>query len=212
MLLCKDETTRADILHSAEKLFQHYGLKKTTMEDIAKAMGKGKSTLYYYYCSKEEIFEAVVKKDIGEVFRLTEQAVEFAETAVNKFRAFAVTKINALQNKSNLYQLVRGDIQESRKCLVHVKEDYSLQEINLVKKILSFGISSGEFGNVSTDDLDILPLIIVSAFVGLERDLFVDKKFADLETRMDSIVNILINGLRNNQYKTQSSVKSALSQ
>jgi len=182
------------------------------MEDIAKAMGKGKSTLYYYYCSKEEIFQAVVRRDIEEVFKYTEQAVEREETAVAKFRAFAVTKIEALQKKSNLYQLVRGDIQESKKCLEHVKADYSLQEINLVKKILSFGIESGEFGNVSTDDLDILPLIIVSAFVGLERDLFVEKKFTDLQTRMDSIVNILINGLRSNQTKNKSSLKTAFSQ
>ena len=37
----KDELIREEILKVAQKLFQQYGLKKTTMEDIAKALGKG---------------------------------------------------------------------------------------------------------------------------------------------------------------------------
>ena len=54
----KDDIIRADILRAAEALFQKWGLKKTTMEDIAKEAGKGKSTLYYYFKSKAEILLA----------------------------------------------------------------------------------------------------------------------------------------------------------
>ncbi len=38
------------------------------MEDIAKAAGKGKSTLYYYYTSKDEIFNAVIEDEMHEDF------------------------------------------------------------------------------------------------------------------------------------------------
>ena len=64
----KEEIVKDDILKEAQKLFQQFGLKKTTMEDIARSMGKGKSTLYYYYCSKEQIFDAVISKEMTEVF------------------------------------------------------------------------------------------------------------------------------------------------
>ena len=56
----KDELMVREILATAKKLFAQHGLKKTTMEDIANALGKGKSTLYYYFPGKTEIFEAVV--------------------------------------------------------------------------------------------------------------------------------------------------------
>ncbi|MBW7869919.1 MAG: helix-turn-helix transcriptional regulator, partial [Flavobacteriia bacterium] len=36
----KDEIVIQDIINGAKKLMQQYGLKKTTMEDIAKAAGK----------------------------------------------------------------------------------------------------------------------------------------------------------------------------
>jgi len=68
MIVPKDDHIREEILEEAQKLFRQFGLKKTTMEDIAKAMGKGKSTLYYYFCSKEDIFDAVILKEMGKVF------------------------------------------------------------------------------------------------------------------------------------------------
>ena len=37
------------------------------MEDIAKAIGKGKSTLYYYYKSKSEVFQDVIIREADEV-------------------------------------------------------------------------------------------------------------------------------------------------
>ena len=50
--LQKDEIIIKEVIEAAKVLFQRYGLKKTTMEDIAKFVGKGKSTLYYYFPSK----------------------------------------------------------------------------------------------------------------------------------------------------------------
>ena len=47
--VAKDELMVREILSTAKALFAHHGLKKTTMEDIANSLGKGKSTLYYYF-------------------------------------------------------------------------------------------------------------------------------------------------------------------
>ena len=54
------EEYRKKIIKTAGQIFSRYGFKKTTMEEIAKALKIGKSSIYYYYQSKEEIFEAVV--------------------------------------------------------------------------------------------------------------------------------------------------------
>ena len=58
----KEEIIVRETIESAKKLFQQFGLHKTTMEDIAKSAGKGKSTLYYYFKSKDEIFDKVIEK------------------------------------------------------------------------------------------------------------------------------------------------------
>ena len=195
-MVVKDEIVRADILKAAEKLFQQFGLRKTTMEDIAKALGKGKSTLYYYYTNKEEIFDAVVMKEMWEVFDETRQAVEIAGTASRKLQAYAKAKIAALKQKSHLYGIVTGEIKETHRCFETAKREYYQQEVKLITSILQHGIEAGEFKEVIGDDIDVLPFVIVSAFAGLGRDLFTQHQFPGIENRIDSIVNILVNGLR----------------
>ena len=56
----KDEY-RKKIVITASQIFGRFGFRKTTMEEIARALKIGKSSIYYYFNSKEEIFEAVVK-------------------------------------------------------------------------------------------------------------------------------------------------------
>ena len=195
-MLVKDEIVKGDILKAAEKLFQQFGLRKTTMEDIAKALGKGKSTLYYYFTNKEEIFDAVVMKEMWEVCDITKSAVEDEQSAPQKLKAFAIAKIEAMQQKSNLYQIVSGEIKETHRCFENAKKEYYEQEVELVTGILKYGIQSGEFSEVIAQDMDVLPFVIVSAFAGLGRDLFTRHQFPGIQSRMDSIVNILVNGLK----------------
>ncbi len=48
------------IKKAARQLFFHFGFSKTSMSDIAKQSGMAKPTLYYYYPSKEAIFDEIV--------------------------------------------------------------------------------------------------------------------------------------------------------
>ena len=54
---------KTQLIEAAGVTFSRFGYRKTTMDDIAFAAGKGKSSLYYYFKNKEEVFEAVVEKE-----------------------------------------------------------------------------------------------------------------------------------------------------
>jgi AcrR family transcriptional regulator len=192
----KEEIFKEDIIREAQKLFQSYGLKKTTMEDIAKALGKGKSTLYYYYQSKEQIFEEVLQKELQAVFHQTSFAVETAESAEEKLKTFAVTRIKVLSNMLNLYRVVCGEFLEHTPCTKGLFHEYSQLEINLIRSILEFGIQSGEFSEALLKEMDLLPSVVVSSIRGIERDFFNDK-LVGLEHRIGAISNLMVNGLKN---------------
>ena len=194
--MVKEEIFKEDIIREAQKLFQAYGLKKTTMEDIAKALGKGKSTLYYYYQSKEQIFEEVLQKELQEVFIQTKFAVETAHSAEEKLKIFAVTRIKVLSNMLNLYRLVCGDFVEHASCAKGLFNEYSQKEISLIKSILEFGINSGEFSKALEQEMDLLPSVVVSSIRGIERDFFNDKLIG-LEHQIGAISNLMVNGLKN---------------
>lgn len=56
----KFENSYEIIVETADKLFSQYGVVRTTMEDIAKAAGIGKATIYSEFASKEHLLVSVV--------------------------------------------------------------------------------------------------------------------------------------------------------
>ena len=55
------------ILDSALELFRQYGYRRTSMEDIARAANVAKGTLYIYFTSKDELFEALARRLAAQV-------------------------------------------------------------------------------------------------------------------------------------------------
>lgn len=55
------------IVDVAAGLFATAGLRRTTMETIAAAAGRGRRTVYMYFSNKAEIYEAVVETEIRNI-------------------------------------------------------------------------------------------------------------------------------------------------
>jgi AcrR family transcriptional regulator len=195
--ISKDETIRAEIISAARTLFQRFGLFKTTMEEIARAAGKAKSSLYYYYTSKDDIFNVMVKEDMDEVFSLVSAEVEKAETAEQKLKAFSNTKIKALHQKASLYGIVFGEISENPQLIKPLKKDYEAKELDLLKSILLFGIENNEFKRVSKEELDHLCYIMLSSIRGIEIGVLEECPMKKISDRLDFVRNLLCHGIKN---------------
>jgi len=194
--MTKEEIIRGEFIEVASRLFQQYGLQKTTMEDIAKALGKGKSTLYYYFANKDEVFQAVVLKEIDEVFKAVHKKVSDAKTAKEKLAAYAANNINEIKGKTILYKLVCGELKGNlSKLMFQLREQFDIKDIVILKEILNFGIISGEFSSIKIEDINILAHLIVSALRGIEVDMFIENKIPDIEDQLDHLVGILTRGL-----------------
>lgn len=192
----KDEAIRAEVIRAARGLFQRYGLLKTTMEEIAKAAGKGKSSLYYYYTNKDEIFDAVIQEDMEETFSQVKAAVEKAPTAEAKLKAFSSTKIKALSQKVSLYGIVFGEIAENPQLIKRLKKRYEVREMELLRSVLAFGMENGEFKRLDLENLDDLTYIMLSAFRGIEMGLLEDNRIKKMGDRLEIILDVLANGIK----------------
>jgi len=60
-----DTDVKSLIVESATKYFSKFGFYKTTMDEIARHIHKAKGILYYYFKSKEELFNEVLKQELG---------------------------------------------------------------------------------------------------------------------------------------------------
>lgn len=197
MTLPKEDIIRCEVLQEAAKLFRHYGLNKTTMEDIARAVGKGKSTLYYYYKSKEEIFDAVMKREKDAILCRIQAAVAQQPTASGKLEAFTRMKFREIAQISVLYQVVVREVQNCSEIERGIRRNFDDNEVSLVKSILQFGIDTGEFKNILNTDLDLMAFVMISAQRGVEIASILNGKLEEIEGTMDGLVSIMLNGIRN---------------
>lgn len=61
------EAVRNSIIEAAEKHFSLLGFEKTTLDDIAGANGKSKTSVYYHFKNKHDIFRSVIEKEFAAV-------------------------------------------------------------------------------------------------------------------------------------------------
>lgn len=194
----KEDLFREGIIRVASQLFQRYGLLKTTMEDIAKAAGKGKSTLYYYYRSKEEIFEAVLSEEIADVFNTIEGAIAKETSATDKLRAYTSVAAKTMKNKTNLYRIVMGEAMNIP-AMEGLKNRFDKQEVIVVKEILVSGVKSGEFTPEIAKVIDFLSFVLVSSLRSLSVELLMSGDFPHWEEDCAKVLSsFLLRGVRNN--------------
>jgi AcrR family transcriptional regulator len=58
-----DNTKRRQIIEGARAMFLAQGFDAASMNDIARAAGVSKGTLYVYFANKEQLFEAIVEEE-----------------------------------------------------------------------------------------------------------------------------------------------------
>ncbi|MDX1285021.1 MAG: TetR/AcrR family transcriptional regulator, partial [Draconibacterium sp.] len=106
----KKDLNRENILKIARDIFSKYGYKKTTLDDIANAVRKGKSSLYYYFKSKEDLFQAVIMKEVEILGHELEIVINRNTDPVDKLRDYILTKLATFRNLANFYHAIENDV------------------------------------------------------------------------------------------------------
>ena len=194
--ITKDELMVREILSAAKNLFSRHGLKKTTMEDIANAMGKGKSTLYYYFPGKIEIFEAVIDEELKNLLRLTRKVINMAPAAKDKLKAYARTRVAAMEKFHNLSTVVYEEIFNHIAVVLKLKQKHDESQIDLIKEILKGGVQSGEFKKLAERDIELFSFTLVAAFRGIELPLSASRYVRNCENGPDLLVDIMVDGIK----------------
>jgi len=191
----KDENVLTDILSAARALFEKQGLKKTTMDDIASRIGKCKGALYYYFASKDEIFEAVVHQEMTEFFKQVTIETSAVYGAKEKLIAYCRTRLKKISELSNLHEVLKKDLIDFAGKMEIIRKKYDTLQVALVKDIIVEGIKKAEFKKMDKEYIESLSYLIVSSFKGLEMPLNVDMQYTSLNKRAEFIVNVMVDGI-----------------
>jgi AcrR family transcriptional regulator len=188
----KDDIVKAEILKAAERVFQKWGSNKTTMEDIAREAGKGKSTLYYYYQSKEEIFDAVVIIEFEKIIQKAKELAQETETAKERLITYIVESINEMKNRISAYTIIREEIKHNKNFIGKLRDTFKGREEKYIQEILKFGLENKEFTFINKSEVAIAAKTITGMMHALELYLLLEN---DDTAQIDIAARFIANGL-----------------
>lgn len=188
----KKDQNREIILKIAREIFSKYGFKKTTLDDIANAVRKGKSSLYYYFKSKEDLFQAVIMKEVDILAHELDIVINRNTDPVDKLRDYILTKLSTFRSLANFYHAIENDV-TAVGFIDEIKIRYEQDEIRMIKRILIEGVRKNEF---EIYDFNLAAIGITTAIKGLEMPLSAGNySNVNLERSVDIILRIMCYGI-----------------
>ena len=186
------EEFRRKVIVSAGKIFSRYGFRKTTMDEIAKALKMGKSSIYYYFASKEEIFEAVVRWEANILRNELTAAIKSVDSPIDKMKNYVFVRMRSFEKLANYYNAIFDKNLDHFDFIEHIRSQYDREELAMLRLILYDGKRKKVF---NVDNSEYTALAIQTALKGLEVPLFWKKKEVNIENRLNAILDVLFNGI-----------------
>lgn len=183
---------REIIVNAARDVFGRYGFRKATMDEIAQAARKAKSSLYHYFKSKEEVFQAVVEKEGSIMEREMDDALQKAETPQEKLRTYTIKRMEILNRVANFYSAFQDEYLENYAFIQKLRKKYDNWELMTIKNILKEGVDRNIF---VVKDLDLYAYAIVTTMKGLEYHWAIQKDISKMKDGINSLFGILFNGI-----------------
>lgn len=190
--------TKKRIISAAESLFREVGYSKTTVADIAAALGMSPANVYRYFPTKASINESIcdllvrhieskcydaLTKDGTSTERLSHLILEYHKTI----------KLNIIKEK-RLYDMVAVAMDEHWP-VVH---DHTERMIELLRIIVEQGVLFGEFKNKNPETMAKAVYAAISYFIypALIEHAINDDSIDSMEEDLKQLLELILYGLR----------------
>lgn len=141
--------TRDRLISAAKGLFIRKGYDDTTMSDIALESGLSRRTLYTYFESKVEVYQALIN---SETDRIIEKLSDIANRPMNpklKIIEFIYGRFIVLKEMVDRNGTLRSEFFRNVFGLEHFRKEFDQKEKALLQQIISEGKESGVFNVTS---------------------------------------------------------------
>lgn len=186
------------ILDSAWLLFERYGYKKVSVDDIARKLHISKGAIYLYFSSKEELFIKVLERNLKAPLDQAKLIAESKDLHIeDKLISVVIAKVGSQYASLYKSELAAEIIEDA----FHIANETMQQDMRefhqLVTKIIRDSSKNGEISLSAAGLTDKnLAYILISSAHGLARYGEHLVSPAVFEKRLKSLINVMISGLK----------------
>ncbi|MGD8405674.1 MAG: TetR/AcrR family transcriptional regulator [Anaerolineales bacterium] len=186
----EQQRRRKEIFDASAHLFLDNGFHETTMREIADAAEIGKSTLYDYFKSKDEIIISYFENEIQQIMDRAHEIMKQEQSVVETLRKIMQMHLEYLVDNKNFYLKLTIEAQrlslQSQQRIQTRRHAYQDLLCNLIEE----GIRLGEFRPVN-------PLLAArSIFTLLSTAVFTSRPTGTSEEMLEDALDIFFHGIR----------------
>lgn len=187
--------TRERFIEVARQLFARKGVENTTMNDIASASEKGRRTIYTYFKSKREIFNAVIASEADQLLARLREIVAMEDSPRDKLVKYIDCRFDTMNEiVSRNGSLKAGFFRDVRK-VDRARKLITDKETALLREILEEGVSEGVF---NIENMNHSALVITHTIHGLDVPYIRDnlsKEGITQEQLKRYVTKLILNGI-----------------
>ena len=181
---------RKEIANASVHLFLEKGFNETSMREIAKTAGVGKSTLYDYFKSKEEILISYFR---SETMKIADQARQIAEQEISVSEKLGqIMRLHLTYLVDNKLFYLKLTLEVQRLTMSGQQEIQTIRYAyqDMLRELIEEGIQAGEFRPVN-------PLLAArSIFTLLAIAVFTSRPTGTAEEMLQDAMEIFFDGVR----------------
>ncbi|MDP7110596.1 MAG: TetR/AcrR family transcriptional regulator [Myxococcota bacterium] len=179
------------LVRAVREVIQRIGPRKTTLEDIAEQARVSRSTVYYHFPNKGEMFRAVIDHEISALQDELAGAIRPDASPDECLRTYVRTRAGQVRRLLALYQVTTDMAGEYMAMARSRVDDFHEAERGLLAGLLRAGRDSGRF---ALRDPDLLASALQATLQGLFDLAFYEGRDVP-EDDLDALVRTLIRGI-----------------
>jgi AcrR family transcriptional regulator len=158
---------RSMLLDMAAVVILRFGYRKTTLEDIAAEAGVSRATVYNYFPSKEEVFRAIIDREMERYREVSQAAIPTLGLPDERLLAYVRAQYQQLRRLKAVYGLRQDVARDVLNFAVAEIDAFQVEERAFLAAILQEGVDSGRFGPL---DAASFAVALQAALRGLQED------------------------------------------
>ncbi len=185
------DAKKVHIMKQSKELFERFGYQKTTLSDIARAMGNVKSAIYYYFSGKEEIFAALVRSEAEDFLTKLIEQVEHSNDPHEQLRLYVNTRLDLMEKVSKRYHFLKSEFFQLMPIVDQNRKECDAKEVAFISNILT-KIPTEE-ANISHSEFSAK--LLMQSLKGLEIQMFVTDQMQSHNTDREAFIDYVLYGL-----------------
>lgn len=182
---------REEIVDIALRLMAEKGFQKTSMREIADLAKMGKSSLYDFFKTKDEIAVYAVENKIEETIEQVHKIIADEPSPEQCIRKIMLNQLKVPHRYRTVLMWLNTESEyleeEYRKRLKSIRYEYH----DVIKSVIEGGVAAGVFRKT---DADLVVRLLINSILSI---VYTSRPSASAEIMMDETINIFLHGIMN---------------